>query len=40
MEGVTVTVGRNFNILSEITTGKEVKKLICLGVEDVIEHGC
>ena len=27
IEGVTVSVSRNFNVLSEITTGKEVKKI-------------
>ena len=25
IEGMTVSVGRNFNMLSEVTTGKEVK---------------
>ena len=28
IEGVTVSVSRNFNMLSEITTGKEVKNWI------------
>ena len=28
IEGVTVSVSRNFNVLSEITTGKEVKTWI------------
>ena len=27
IEGVTMSVSRNFNMLSEITTGKEVKKI-------------
>ena len=30
IEGVTVCVSKNFNMLTEITTGKEVKKLYCL----------
>ena len=29
IEGVTMTVSGSFNMLSEITTGKEVKKLDC-----------
>ena len=29
IEGVTVSVSTNLNMLSEITTGKEVKKLDC-----------
>ena len=36
IEGVTVYVSRNFNMLSEITTGKEVKKLNCLSIADVV----
>ena len=30
IEGVTVSVSGNFNMLSEITTGKDIKKLDCL----------
>ena len=36
IEGVTVSVIGNFNMLSEITTGKEVKKLDCLSITKVI----
>ena len=36
IEGVTVTVSRNFNMLSEITTGKEVKKLDCVSITEVV----
>ena len=36
IEGVTVSVSGNFNMLSEITTGKEVKKLDCLSITKVI----
>ena len=35
IEGVTVSVSRNFNVLSEITTGKEVNKLDCLSIVEV-----
>ena len=31
-----MSVSRNFNMQSEVTTGKEVKKLDCLSVNDVI----
>ena len=36
IEGVTVSVSRNFNMLSEITTGKEVQKLDCLSITEVV----
>ena len=36
IEGVTVSVSRNFNMLSEITTGKEVTKLNCLSIAEVV----
>ena len=36
IEGVTVSVSRNFDMLSEITTGKEVKKLDCLSIAEVV----
>ena len=39
IEGVTVSVSRNFNMLSEVTTGKEVKKWDCLSVDEVISMG-
>ena len=31
-----MTVSCNFNMLSEITTGKEVKKLDCLSIAEVV----
>ena len=37
IEGVTMFVSRNFSVLSEITTGKEVKKLDCLSITDVVD---
>ena len=36
IEGVTMSVSRNFNMLSEITTGKEIKKLDCLSIGEVV----
>ena len=36
IEGVTVSVSKNFNMLSEITTGKEVKNLDCLSIAEVV----
>ena len=36
IEGVTVSVSRNFNMLSEITAGKKVKKLDCLIITEVV----
>ena len=36
IKGVTVSVSRNFNMLSDITTGKEVKKLDCLSIAKVV----
>ena len=36
IEGVTVSVSGNFNILSEITTDKKVNKLDCLSITKVI----
>ena len=36
IEGVTVFVNRNFNMLSEITTGKEVTKFDCLSIAEVV----
>ena len=33
---VIVSVSRNFNMLSEITTGKEVKQLDCLSIAEVV----
>ena len=38
IEGVTVSVSRNFNMLSEVTTGMEVKKIDCLSVDEVINR--
>ena len=36
IEGVTMTVSGNFNMLSEITTGKEVTNLDCLSIAEVV----
>ena len=36
IEGVTVSVSGNFNMLSEITTGKDLYKLACLSITKVI----
>ena len=36
IEVVTMFVSRNLNMLSVITTGKEVKKLDCLSIDQVI----
>ena len=36
IDGVTMSVIGNFNMLGEITTGKEVKKLYCLSIAKVI----
>ena len=38
IEGVTVSVSRNYNIMSEITTGKEVKRLDCLSIAEVASN--
>ena len=35
--GLTVSVSRNLNMLSEITTGKEVKNLDCLSIAKVVD---
>ena len=38
IEGVTVSVSMNFNVLSEISIGKEVKKkLDCLSIAEVVD---
>ena len=36
IKGVTMSVGRNFHMLSEITTGKMVEKLDCLSIAEVV----
>ena len=36
IEGVTMTVSGNLNMLSEIKTGKEVTKLDCLNIAEVV----
>ena len=36
IEGVTMTISGNFNMLSEITTVKEVKKMDCLSIAEVV----
>ena len=35
-EGVTVSVSRNFNMRSEITIGKEVKKFDCWRIAEMV----
>ena len=37
IEGIAVSVSRNFNVLSEISTGKEVNKLECLNIAEVVD---
>ena len=37
IEGVTVSMSRNFCNVSEITTGKKVKKLDCLSIAEVVQ---
>ena len=39
IEGVTGSVSRNFNMLIEITTGKEVKKLVLFEYRRGRQHG-
>ena len=34
---MTVSVSRNFNMLSEIATGKEVKKMDYLSIAEVVD---
>ena len=36
IKGVTMSVSRNFHMLSEITTGKKIEKLDCLSISDVV----
>ena len=36
IKGVTMSVSRNFDMLSEITTGKKVEKLDCLSIAEVV----
>ena len=36
IKGLTMSVSRNFHMLSEITTGKKVEKLHCLGIAEVV----
>ena len=36
IKGVTMTVSENFNMLSQITTRKEVTKLDCLSIAEVV----
>ena len=36
IKGVTMSVSRSFHMLSEITTGKKVEQLDCLGVAEVV----
>ena len=36
INGVTMSVSRNFHMLSEITTGKNVEQLDCLSIAEVV----
>ena len=36
IKGVTMSVSRNFHILSENTTGKKVEKLDCLSIAEIV----
>ena len=36
IKDMTMSVSRNFHMLSEITTGKTVKKLDCLSIAEVV----
>ena len=36
IKGVTMSVSRNFHMLSEITTGKKVENLDCLSIAEVV----
>ena len=36
IKGATMSVSRSFHMLSEITTGKNVEKMDCLGVAEVV----
>ena len=36
IKGVTMSVSRNFHMLSEITTGKKVEKLDCWSIAEVV----
>ena len=36
IKGVTMSVSRNFHMLSGITTGKKVEKLDCLSIAEVV----
>ena len=36
IKGVTMSVSRNFYMLSEITTGKKVEKFDCLSIAEVV----
>ena len=36
IEGVTISVSRNFHMLNEITTEKKVENLDCLSITEVV----
>ena len=36
IEGVAMSVSRNFHMLSEITTGKKVEKFDCFSIAEVV----
>ena len=37
IKGLTMSVSRDFHMLSNITTGKKVEKLNCLNIAEVID---
>ena len=37
INGVTMSVSRDFHMLSEIITGKKVEKLDCLSIAEVVD---
>ena len=39
IEGVTMSMSRNFHMLGKITTGEKVEKLDCLSIGEVVDMG-
>ena len=37
IKGVTMSVSRDFHMLGKITTGKKVKKLDCLSIDEIVD---
>ena len=37
IKGVTMSVSRDFHMLSKITTGKKVEKLDCLSIAEIVD---